>query len=79
MSKDTKLFTSLDNPPLDFDELMIALETKHSDMNLPKNKETYNQLSIVYNMGRVNQLTHMIDDMKKELDNISKIMKANKS
>jgi len=36
MSKDTKLFTSLDNPPLDFDELMIALETKHSDMNLPK-------------------------------------------
>jgi len=30
-------------------------------------------------MGRVNQLTHMIDDMKKELDNISKIMKANKS
>jgi len=79
MSKDTKLFTSLDNPPLDFDELMIALETKHSDMNLPKNKETYNQLSVVYNMGRVNQLTHMIDDMKKELDNISKIMKANKS
>ena len=79
MSKDTKLFTSLDNPPLDFDELMIALETKHSDINLPKNKETYNQLSIVYNMGRVNQLTHMIDDMKKELDNISKIMKANKS
>ena len=79
MSKDTKLFASLDNPPLDFDELMIALETKHSDINLPKNKETYNQLSIVYNMGRVNQLTHMIDDMKKELDNISKIMKANKS
>ena len=79
MSKDTKLFTSLDNPPLDFDELMIALETKHSDINLPKNKDLYNQLSIVYNMGRVNQLTHMIDDMKKELDNISKIMKANKS
>ena len=79
MSKDTKLFTSLDNPPLDFDQLMIDLETEHSNINLPKNKKTYNQLSIVYNMGRVNQLNHIIDDMKKELDNISKIMKANKS
>ena len=77
MTEKMKLFTSLEDAPLDFWELTKALEKQHPEIKdedkLSNDKKAYKKMAMFYNTGRINQLDHMIKYMTKEVINVGRL------